>query len=199
MPLPTWSQAAAQDVPVAPRPSLLTATRYAFLPRGGQLSRLIIWRRAPGRGEQPESLKLSTLTAVVVLRRNGLEWYRITVAAARCGDRDERARTRTGLDPAPQRGLNVCIGMRDRDEDVVVFSWCQHESHSPWPRAILDVLAAPSQHPAMPLGFEPGLLEYDLREFQRLVSSARATGASSALRPAAVPDARTPSGGDMAL
>src|SRR5215475_430063 len=74
-------------------------------------SRLIIWRRAPRRSEQAESLKPSTLRAVVVLQRNGLEWYPMTVGAARCGDRDERARARTGLYPAPQRGLNVRIGM----------------------------------------------------------------------------------------
>src|SRR5262245_34462342 len=89
------------------------------MPRGVQRSRLI-WRRTPRGGEQAESLKPSTLRAVVVLQWNGLKWYRITVAAARGGDRDERSRARTGLDPALQRGLYVCVGMRDRDDDVVV-------------------------------------------------------------------------------
>jgi hypothetical protein len=77
-----------------------------LLPRGVQRLRLIR-RRTPRRGEQAEPLKTSTPRAVVVLERNGLEWYRVTIAAARGGDRDEGARTRTGLDPVPQNGLNV--------------------------------------------------------------------------------------------
>src|SRR5215469_10166961 len=105
------------------------------MPRGVQLSRLF-WRRTPRCGKQAESLKPSTLRAVVVLQRNDLEWYRITIAAARGGNRDERARARTGLDPPPQRGLNVAVRMRDRnDDDVVVVSWCQHESPGLSPRA----------------------------------------------------------------
>jgi hypothetical protein len=107
--------------------------KRTLMPRGVQRSRLI-WRRTPRRHKQAPSLKPSTLRAVVVLQRNSLKWYRITIAAARGGDRDERSQARTGLDPASQRGLNIGVRMRHRNYDVVVVSWCQHESPS-LPRA----------------------------------------------------------------
>lgn len=93
------------------------------MPEGAQRSRLMIGRGTPRRGKQAESLQPPTFGTVVVLQWNRLQRYWFPIATPRGGDHYERARTRTGLDPAPQGGLKITVRVRDRNDDFVVFSW----------------------------------------------------------------------------